>query len=146
MVDFNALHSQNHKITELSNVLSNLIHDRSVCDNPVTVELFMRYVHSVKSHFDIEDRTLYSKLLAHEEQSVKNTARLYLSGSSEIKRLFDRYCRRWCKNGDMNIKDYDLFVEETDGMFELVLNRIQDETEQLYPLVKRVHEKLQAAA
>ena len=146
MIDFDSLHSQNHRITELSNVLSNLIHDRTVCDNPVTVELFMRYVQSVKSHFDIEDRTLYSKLLSHEEQSVKNTARLYLSGSSEIKRLFESYCRRWCKNGQMNIKNYEKFVDETDGMFELVLNRIQDETEQLYPLVKRVHEQRQAAA
>ena len=85
-----------------------------------------------------------SKLLAHEDSSVKNTARLFLSGSSEIKRLFESYCRRYCKNGGLRIRDYDKFVSETDSMFELVLNRIQDETEQLYPLVKRVHENLAA--
>ena len=144
MIDFEALHAQNHRITELSNVLGVLISDRSVCDNPITVELFIKYTDAVRHHFDLEDRQLYSKLLAHEDASVKNTARLFLSGSSEIKRLFESYCRRYCKNGSMRIRNYDKFVSETDSMFELVLNRIQDETEQLYPLVKRVHENLAA--
>ncbi len=145
MINFDELHAQNHKITELSNVLGILIHDRSVCDNPITVELFLKYIQSVRYHFDLEDRQLYSKLLAHDKTSVKNTAKLFLSGSSEIKRLFESYCRRYCKNGGMRIKNYEKFLSETDVMFELVLNRIQDETEQLYPLVKQVHEDLAAA-
>ncbi|MCB1754710.1 MAG: hypothetical protein KDJ38_04265 [Gammaproteobacteria bacterium] len=145
MIDFDELHAQNHKITELSNVLGNLIHDRAVCDNPITSELFMRYIRTVKNHFELEDRSLYAKLLSHEDSAVKNTASLFLSGSSEIRRLFDSYCRRWCKKDTVQIGDYEKFLLETDGMFELVLNRIQDETEQLYPLVKKVHEQLEAA-
>lgn len=144
MINFEQLHAQNHHITELSNVLGVLINDRSVCDNPITIELFMKYTDAVRHHFDQEDRQLYSKLLAHEDSAVKNTAGLFLSGSSEIKRLFESYCRRYCKNGGLRIRDHDKFVSESDSMFELVLNRIQDETEQLYPLVKRVHDSIAA--
>ncbi len=145
MIKFEELHAQNHKITELSNVLGTLIHDRAVCDNAITIELFMRYIQQVKHHFEIVDRNLYAKLLSHNDSGINNTAKLFLSGSSEIKRLFESYCRRWCRNGGMHIKNYEKFLVETDVMFELVLNRIQDETEQLYPLVKRVREELEAA-
>jgi hypothetical protein len=46
----------------------------------------------------------------------------------------------------MIIKDHQAFVNETEDMFRLVLNRIQDETEQLYPLIRKVGGDAQVAA
>jgi hypothetical protein len=46
----------------------------------------------------------------------------------------------------MLIKDHHTFVNETEDMFRLVLNRIQDETEQLYPLIRKVSGDSRVAA
>jgi hemerythrin-like domain-containing protein len=138
MISFTELHEQNHKIAELSKVLSHIIDDRSICDTDVTCDLFFEYTEKVKAHLDIEDRELYQALLTHKESRVKNTANRFLSGSAEIKRVFKQYLRRWCKNKQLRIRDHDLFVKETNEMFELVLKRIEDESEHLYPTAREV--------
>lgn len=138
MISFDDLNAQNHRILELSNVLSNLIEERSMCDNAVTAELFFRYVDEVRDHLNTEEKNLYSKLLTHSDTAVNNTASLFLSGSAEIKRVFETYIRRWCNKDRVRIKDHSRFVRETKEMFEIVQTRIVDETEKLYPLVRRV--------
>jgi hypothetical protein len=140
MVTFDELNTQNHRITELSNVLTYLLADRSMCDTDVTCKLFFDYVGRVKEHLEIEDKHMYSKLLTHTDKRVSNTAKLFLSGEVEIKRIFSAYLKKWCRKHkqELRIHDYEAFRRETEEMFELVLNRIQDETEKLYPLVREV--------
>lgn len=138
MVSFEELHQQNDKITELTNVLSYLIDDRAVCDTSVTCSLFFDYVDRVRQHLDVEERELYQGLLNHRDNKVCNTGRIFLSGSGEIKRVFTQYLKRWCKNRELRIRDHDQFVKETREMFELVLRRIEDEVEHLYPTVRVV--------
>ena len=36
------------------------------------------------------------------------------------------------------IKEYDAFMQDTQEMFEIVLDRIQNETEHLYPAVRKL--------
>jgi hypothetical protein len=63
-----------------------------------------------------------------------------MGGSKEIKRIFAAYLKKWCqmKRKELVIKEYDQFKAETDEMFELVLNRIQSEIENLYPMIRKV--------
>lgn len=140
MITFNDLHTQNHKISELSNVLSYLMGERRMCDNEITCNLFFEYVERVKEHLEMQDKHLYSKLLMHKESDVCNTGRQFLAGSMEIQRIFGEYQKRWCpKNrNSLNVGDFERFRSETEDMFEIVLRRIQDETEKLYPLVREV--------
>ncbi len=140
MITFDELHTQNHKITELANVLSYLLEERRMCDNEVTCSLFFEYVERVQEHLDMEDKHLYSKLLAHKDNNVCSTGQRFLTGASEIKRVFSAYIKKWCpKQRDrLNIGDYESFRRETEEMFEIVLRRIQDETEKLFPLVREV--------
>lgn len=138
MVPFSTLYQQNDKITELSNVLYYLINDRAICDTAVTGELFFTYVDQVREHLDVEEREIYQVMLAHRESDIRNIANKFLSGSGEIKRVFGQYLKRWCKNKHLLIKDHDQFVKETREMFDLVLRRIEDEVEHLYPTVRAV--------
>lgn len=144
MVTFNELNIQNHRILELSNVLEQLITDRGMCDNQVTAELFFRYLDAVKDHLDLEDKQLYAGLLVHSDIDVNNTAKSFLSGSLEIKKIFNKYMRKWCKKEKINIQDHAKFLEDTNQMFKMVQARIQDESEHLYPLIRRVSEKVAA--
>ncbi len=141
MVTFEELNLQNHRIMELSNVLERLIDDRGMCDNEVTAELFFRYLDEVRSHLDLEDKHLYKDLLTHDDIQINNTAKLFLSGSSEIKRIFNRYVRKWCNKKKIHIRDHKKFVDDTNHMFQMVQARIQDEFEHLYPLLRKVNAK-----
>jgi len=139
MVDFETLHEQNHKIGEMANVLSFLIKDRRMCDADITCNLFFKYVDAVNEHLDLEERTLYKPLLTNSK--TRKLAENFLGGSAEIKRVFKQYVRHWCKNKELRIKDHQEFLDETDKMFELIWNRIVDESEKLYPAVKEATAK-----
>lgn len=145
MVSFTELNHQNDTITELSNVLGLLIDERAIWDTRVVSNLFFVYVDKVKEHLDLEERELYQPLLLHSDQRVRQTANKFLSGSGEIKRVFGQYLRRWSRSRGLRINDHDQFARDTREMFQLVLNRIEDEVEHLYPTVREVRAAATAA-
>ena len=140
MVSYQELHRQNHKITELTNILQHLLGDRSLCDSEVTCNLFFEYVEAVKEHMAVTDSEMYSKLLGAGDQKLSNVANRFMGGSREINRIFSAYLKRWCKlrTKQLVIKQYDQFMTDTQEMFDMVLDRIQAETEHLYPAVRKV--------
>ena len=139
MVSYEELHRQNHKITELTNILQHLLGDRSLCDSEITCNLFFEYVETVKEHMAVTDSAMYSKLLGAGDQKLSNVANRFMGGSREINRIFSGYLKRWCKlrTKQLAIKQYDEFMKDTQEMFEMVLERIQAETEHLYPAVRK---------
>lgn len=147
MISYMELNEQNHKITELSNVLSYLINERSMCDTEVSCELFFRYVELVKEHLETEERELYQLLLMDDDNDARNTGRKFLSGSGEIKRVFGQYLKRWCKGKELRIRDHEAFIRDTREIFALVIRRIDDEIVHLYPtLLHNGHLPMKAQA
>ena len=148
MLTYDQLNEQNDRITELTNVLNKLLSDRLLCDSTVTSELFFRYVEKVKEHLELTDSKLYSQLLTQGDNEITTTANRFMGGSKEIKRIFAKYLKKWCRlhKQQLLVKNYDEFTRETEEMFEMVLDRIQDETEHLYPLVRRVRGDARTAA
>lgn len=146
MIPFDDLNVQNHEISELSKVISVLIKDREICDTNITCDLFLRYTDKVKSHLDMVDKSLFSDLLSHSDSTINKTATRFLNGSMEIKRIFTSYTKKWCANG-LHIYNHDQFVAETQEIFRLIQERTLAETEELYPLARKVeHEKLALTA
>ena len=148
MLTYNDLHVQHHKITELTYILQHLLDDRLLCDSEVTCELFFRYVDMVKEHFEVTDNNLYARLLSNSEKRARNAAQQFIGGSKEIKRIFASYLKKWCKlkSQQLVIKEYDQFLKETDEMFNMVLDRLQDETERLYPMIREITGDMQRVA
>ena len=148
MTAFSKLHAQNHKITELSNVFLYLVQNREMCDTETACDVFFEYSTKVKEHIELVDKDLCGKLISYPDQQVKNTANRFLSGSSEIKRIFNQYLRDWCNESrhHLTIGDHEEFLKETEQMFGLVLDRIQRETEHLYPLIRKVQDQENVAA
>ncbi len=142
MVTYKELNEQNHRITELSNVLRYLFNDRAMCDTRSCCDLFESYVTQIQQHIDLVDKNMYSELLTNEDESVSNIARNFMSGSVEVKKILKNFTRKWCAHnhlGELKIKDHKEFVAATDELFDIVLQRILDETEHLYPLVRQLH-------
>lgn len=140
MITYEKLNLQNHKITELTNILKLLLRDRILCDADTTHELVLRYMDLVQMHIHDTEADVYTVLLSKGDQQARNAANSFMSGSKEIKRIYKSYLKRWCKKDTcaLVIKDFDRFQSDTDELFEKVLDRIQAETEQLYPLVRKV--------
>ena len=152
MISYEELHAQNHRITELSNLLNHILTDRSLCDNGECCEIFTKYMNQVSEHMEAVDRNLYSELLLSEDTRVNNTAKSFMEGSMQIKRIMKQYVSRWCNKTGKRFafgkqgQNYDKFLEDSETMFSIILDRIQKETEGLYPLVRQLQEEQQQAA
>ena len=143
MINYDSLFEQNHKITELSNILSTLIQDRSICDTDTCCKLFYDYMEQVETHIHDVDSQLYTPLLRASSNEANNIANNFMSGSQEIKRIVNRYTKKWCnkKNHGLSIgAKHDEFLSETDDMFEMILTRVQNEMEHLYPMARKITE------
>jgi len=141
MISYENLYAQNHKITELSNVLSVLIKDRTICDSDTCCKLFYNYMDQVNEHMKVVDSNLYSSLLADSSADAKKTANNFMAGSQEVKRIMNSYVKKWCdrKRKGLSIgARHAVFLKETDEMFEMILKRTQDEMENLYPMVRQI--------
>lgn len=148
LVTYDELNTQNHKITEISNVFVYLIKDRSMCDTAIVCDLFFKYADLVASHLEIQDKHLYAAILGGGSANDKHVAENFMSGSKEIKRIFRGYLKKWShpRRHELIIADHPGFVRETEEVFELVLKRIQDEVEHLYPLVRSISGDMQQVA
>ena len=141
MLTYDDVNKQNDKITELTNVLTFLLSDRALYDTQVISDLFFELVREVEDHLKTQDKFVYRTLLASPDQKVRNLSNKFMSGGVEIKRVFAEYLKVWCgkkKCKHLFIKDHVVFVRETQEMFELILNRIQDEQEKLFPMLREV--------
>jgi hypothetical protein len=138
MITYTELNEQNHRITELSNVLRYLFKERSMCDTGSCCDLFYHYMDLVQKHVDVVDKDMYSDLLSSPDEKINNVAKNFMSGSVEIKKILKEFTRSWCKKNraSLQIKDHGEFLQDTDQLFDIVLQRILDETEHLYPLVR----------
>ena len=83
---------------------------------------------------------MYKDLLASPDDKVTNVTKNFMSGSVEVKKILREFTHRWCpsskKRDSLHIKDHAKFLQDTDELFDIILQRIQDETEHLYPLVR----------
>ncbi len=144
MATYKELNEQNHRITELSNVLNYLFKDRSMCDTKSCCELFNNYVALVNEHIELVDKNMYSELLSSPDQKINNVAKNFMSGSVEVKKILRKFSKDWCpakKGSELIIKDHEKFLDATSELFDIVLQRILDETEHLYPLVRSLDAK-----
>lgn len=135
MITLYELSTQNHQIKELSKVLRYLFADRSICDTETAGELFFRYLEKLDTHLDAVDH-LYPALLRDQNPHVNNIAKNFMGGGQQLKRIIAGYKKTWSDKKTHHIfieENYEKFLHDTGTFFEIILKRIEDETEHLYP-------------
>ncbi len=145
MIEIDRLNEQNHEIAELTKVLGFMITDREICDTNILNQLFFDYIHKVTEHLRLEEKNLYQPLMMHSNNATRQVANRFLSGSSEIKRVFKQYQKRWWRHNSLYIKNHDKFIADSNDMFEMVFDRIVDTAEHLYPIVRDVMDEKEFA-
>jgi hypothetical protein len=136
MIPIETLKQQHEEICELMHVLSLLIPDKRARKSRIVENLYSELAKTVADHLMLEDGTLYKELLAHHDSSVQRTARNFLSGSHELKRLFSNYLKYACSTRSTQ-KECEAFVRETEEVFGLLEKRIRMEENTFYPLAEK---------
>ena len=148
MIDLSELHAQNHRLTEISNVLLYLARDRALCDTDTARQLFLDYVKESQQHLERVDRLVKKRMLAASDPCTQNLARKITADSSFLRHTIQDYRAHWSdeRQKPMHIRDHHDFVSDTRDLFDLFLDRIQRETELLYPLLRNLDKTGRIAA
>jgi hypothetical protein len=136
MSDLTKFHEQNHKITEITSVYRYLVRERAMCETELAGNLLFDFSDRVAAHLDQVDQAITKRLLTDPDPQRQNQARKFMAESAFLKKLIREYLGAWTRKRSrrLYLKDHARFLHETDELFALVLDRIQRETEYLYPL------------
>lgn len=138
------LQEQNKEIAELCRVLRVLLNDTSVCDTRIARELFQRFTGKVEAHLALEANSLYANLLSHNDSKVNAMTNRFLENSREIQRIFTGYVRKWCRQG-VNVQGNSDFIRETHDIFDMIIDRINMESELFFPMAEQATARPAAA-
>ncbi|HID45723.1 MAG TPA: hemerythrin domain-containing protein [Chromatiaceae bacterium] len=133
MIPLETLKKQHEEICDLIHVLSLLVEDERARKSRSFESLFSELLEMVSEHLILEDDTLYKDLLIHQDPEVQRTARNFLSGSHELKRVFSEYLQYACHSGSKP-EECEAFVKETKDVFRILQERIRMEESKFYPI------------
>ena len=136
MYSLEELKQQNQDIKSLCDVLSVLIENTALHDNPYVCDLMSRFREKVWMHLVFEDNTIYAELVRHQNRSVSSIAKTFHDSARVIKKKFSGYVRRWC-NPAVTDKEHEALLEESREIFKLIRERIDYENEQMFPLIEK---------
>jgi len=137
MYSVDELRQQNQDIKNLCDVLSVLLENRSLHDNPYVCDLMLRFREMVWMHLVFEDNTVYAELVRHKSKSVSGMAKDFHDSAKVIKKKFSGYVRRWC-NKTVTDEEHEALVAESREIFSLIRERVNYENEQMFPLIENL--------
>jgi len=135
MYTLSELKKQNQEISDLIEVISVLINNGKLMNNPFVCDLVSRFNEKVWMHLVFEDNSLYTELAKHHNPDISEIANQFHDSAKSIKKEFAAYMKLWCKASGAD-HHQQAFCEQTSDMLEKVKERIAFETEQMFPLVE----------
>lgn len=136
MYSLDELKEQNKEISQLCDVLSVLMEQQSLHNNPFVCELMTRFKEKVWVHLVFEDNTIYAALLHTGDEKISNTAKAFHDSAKEIKHRFSGFVRHWCSLPGSD-SEHDKLSNESREIFALIRERISYENEKIFPLVEQ---------
>jgi hypothetical protein len=148
MINLTLLHTQIHKITETSQVFLYLAENRALCDTETACRLFFDFLQQVEAHLHDVDKLVKKRLLTSQSPWAKNLAHKLIADASLLQRNLDHYLAHWtaASRNDIRIANHQDFVADSQELFGLILDRVQRETEYLFPLLRAMNGDDEAAA
>lgn len=134
MYSLEELKAQNQEISDLCDVLSILVEQQHLHNNPFVCELMARFKEKVWLHLVFEDNTIYSALSRHANSAVSDVAKDFHDSARQIKKRFSGYIRRWC-NSEIGDSEHDELLKESREIFQMIRERVKYENEKMFPLI-----------
>ncbi len=88
----------------------------------------------LEEHLLIEDEFLYPLLKSQPQEQVRDIANLFIFELGGLKEAFGKYLNRW-NSANFVSGSFKEFTSETNAIMKALVNRIQKEDSQLFPLI-----------
>lgn len=136
MYSLDELKEQNQEISQLCDVLSVLMEQQSLHDNPFVCELMKQFKEKVWMHLVFEDNTIYAALLHNKDKKISDIAKAFHNSAKEIKHRFSGFVRHGCSL-PVTGEEHEELSKESREIFMMIRDRITYENEQIFPLVDK---------
>lgn len=129
---------QHREILEIAGQINEHLSVQSLDENPKDVsKLLARLAGKLKGHLAMEDRALYPKLLAHEDNQINQTAARFQHEMGGIADTFGAYQGRWSSPDAIQASPKD-FIVESKRLFSALSRRIDSEDNFLYKMLDEI--------
>jgi len=91
-------------------------------------------------HLSVEDKAIYPLLLSHSDSYVKSTAQEFVTQFEDIREKINQYKHTWSSTADIQ-NNPTLFIEQTNDLIAVLLNRIELEDNDLYSYLETLEDK-----
>jgi hemerythrin-like domain-containing protein len=132
------LRKQHEETKGLIKEISTYLTAGSLAENSLKVRsLLSTLIGKANVHRSAEDNYLYPKLLKHESKELKSLAEKYYEGFINTKDVLSSYSTKWASA--IKIRDNpDEFIQDTRGVFNRMLDRIDKENKELFALADKL--------
>ncbi len=96
--------------------------------------LLSKLLGKLSVHLSMEDKVLYPKLLGHSDERVKSMAKIFIDEMGSFGEAVKAYKKKWLSALQIQ-KDPSDFIEQTKGIFDALVKRIERENNELYKVV-----------
>ena len=136
MVQLANFKRQHQEIRELVNMTTALLDHSALEKDPTQV----RYKLSALSgklliHLSMEDQFLYPILMEQDDRQLQTTARKFLAEMGDLVTVFKNYSQKWISPSSIKANPA-AFIKESTDILHALLQRIEREDRELYPLVE----------
>jgi len=93
----------------------------------------------VREHLALEDREVYPRLLLYGDSAIVSLVTQYKNGIGNLLPRFNFYIENWSNKAKIQEHSTD-FIRETNEILNALLQRVETEDAELYPLVDKLNE------
>lgn len=136
MYTLDELKRQNNEISDLIDVLSVLVNHQELYKNPFVCELVSSFNEKVWMHLVFEENTIYSELAKHHNPDISRIAETFHESARAIRKIFTGYVKLWCQTSTDD-GNHEAFVKQSSKIFQLLRERVDYESSEMFPLIER---------
>ena len=125
---------QHDELLTMAGSLSESLNPESLKKDPKnTLMILAQFSAKLNVHLAMEDKALYPKLIASNNEQCQKTARQFQDEMGGIKAVFEAYTAKW-SNSNAISSDTDAFIQESKDLIQALAGRIEKENTTLYTL------------
>lgn len=127
---------EQHKvvISMTTKILSSLTKDPFITEIDNVVISLKILAGKVREHLALEDREIYPRLMLFGDNAIVSLVTEYKDGIGKLLPRFNLYMENWLNKAKIETNSSD-FIKETNDILNALLQRIETEDAELYPLI-----------
>jgi len=130
------LKRQHQEIRTIVSDISSLLNFYILLQDPVPIRNKLPALSGKLSvHLAMEDKSLYPRLIKRGRSEVQITAKVFLAEMGNLINSFQNYSQKWLSADSIKANPDD-FINDSNYIFRALLQRINREDRELYPLVE----------